>query len=295
MPKLIMCQGLPGSGKTTWAKEQQASSNCLNTVRVNKDDIRRELESEGWSWSREGENRVLLIRDTRIVRSLHSGAQVVISDDTNFGRKHKINLEQLARENGAEFEIKRFDTPVEECIRRDAQREGKARVGEEVIRKMAAQYVELQPASFLPAVYQPELMPAVICDLDGTLSLFKEKGHRGPYDASKCNEDDLNVPVYKCLRAMNGYFVQIIYLSGRFDTYRPQTLEFLSKHSCPLGPLYMRAGGDTRKDAIVKCELFDKHVRGKYNVLFVLDDRDQVVKMWRSIGLTCFQVAEGNF
>ena len=59
--------------------------------------------------------------------------------------------------------------------------------------------------------------------------------------------------------------------------------------------LFMRASGDTRKDEIVKLELFDAHVRGKYDVRLVLDDRDRVVRMWRSIGLTCLQVADGEF
>ena len=45
----------------------------------------------------------------------------------------------------------------------------------------------------------------------------------------------------------------------------------------------------------MKLELFDRHVRDSYDVRYVLDDRQQVVDAWRSIGLTVFQVAEGNF
>lgn len=50
-----------------------------------------------------------------------------------------------------------------------------------------------------------------------------------------------------------------------------------------------------RKDSIAKHELFDEHIRDRYRIAFVLDDRDQVVKMWRSLGLTVFQVADGTF
>jgi hypothetical protein len=57
----------------------------------------------------------------------------------------------------------------------------------------------------------------------------------------------------------------------------------------------MRAAGDTRNDAIVKGELFDIHVRDRYRVRFVLDDRNRVVDWWRRIGLRCWQVAPGNF
>ena len=59
--------------------------------------------------------------------------------------------------------------------------------------------------------------------------------------------------------------------------------------------LFMRKTDDFRKDAIVKEEIYQGEIEGKYNVLCVLDDRNQVVEFWRSKGLSCFQVAEGNF
>jgi hypothetical protein len=60
-------------------------------------------------------------------------------------------------------------------------------------------------------------------------------------------------------------------------------------------PLFMRKQHDNRADWIVKKELFVDEISNIYDVKFVLDDRQQVVDMWRSLGLTCFQVAEGNF
>jgi len=57
----------------------------------------------------------------------------------------------------------------------------------------------------------------------------------------------------------------------------------------------MRETGSTEKDAIIKERIFRKEIEPKYDVKFILDDRDQVVKMWRSIGLKCLQVAEGAF
>jgi hypothetical protein len=57
----------------------------------------------------------------------------------------------------------------------------------------------------------------------------------------------------------------------------------------------MRPENDMRKDSVVKSELFWEHVAPNYNVQFVLDDRDQVVDFWRSIGLVCWQVAPGDF
>ncbi len=54
----------------------------------------------------------------------------------------------------------------------------------------------------------------------------------------------------------------------------------------------MRRDKDNRKDSLVKEELYLEHVAGNYEVAFVVDDRNQVVAMWRSLGLSCFQVAE---
>ena len=57
----------------------------------------------------------------------------------------------------------------------------------------------------------------------------------------------------------------------------------------------MREEGDRRKDNIVKYEIFNKFIRDKYCVNYVLDDRNQVVEMWRKLGLRTLQVADGNF
>lgn len=57
----------------------------------------------------------------------------------------------------------------------------------------------------------------------------------------------------------------------------------------------MRPAGDSRKDAIVKREIFDQEIRDRWRVIGVFDDRQQVVRMWRALGLTVFQVAEGDF
>jgi hypothetical protein len=85
-------------------------------------------------------------------------------------------------------------------------------------------------------------------------------------------------------------------MSGRTDACREATEEWLRVHvGVPWEALHMRPAGDMRKDSVVKRELFDRHVRDHYDVRRVYDDRSQVVEAWRSIGLTCLQVADGDF
>ena len=135
---------------------------------------------------------------------------------------------------------------------------------------------------------------AIIVDLDGTLALLNG---RNPYDASTCENDALCPVVSEIIRnyvAANGDRC-VILMSGRMDEHREPTTRWLEKHSILWDHLHMRATGDGREDSVVKRELFDNHVRGAYNIDYVLDDRSTVVSMWRSLGLKTLQVADGNF
>lgn len=291
MAKLVMCKGLPGSGKSTYAKLREAERGY---VRVNKDDIRRELDPTG-KWNTKFEDEVIKIRDQRITEALTSGKNV-ISDDTNLHKKHEDKLRQIAEACGAEFEIDSsfLRVTVDECIKRDAQRTGDAHVGEKVIRDMAKKYNYYLQVKVEPYPVTPGLPLCVICDLDGTLCIHN---NRGPYDHDKAADDLCNKSVAHVIHLFDfTRQARIIYLSGREEKYREQSLEFMRKNGCPKGDgFYMRTTGDFRNDTIVKKELFDAHIRGKYNVLFCMDDRDRIVKLWRDMGLSCFQVNYGDF
>ncbi len=133
---------------------------------------------------------------------------------------------------------------------------------------------------------------AIICDLDGTLALLNG---RSPYDASNCIDDLLNVPVAHIVRTYADAGITIILVSGREARYRKPTEAWLAKHHIPYEALYMRRTRDFRKDAVIKTEIFNAHIRDQYAVIFVLDDRNQSVDSWREKGLTCLQVAPGDF
>ena len=134
---------------------------------------------------------------------------------------------------------------------------------------------------------------AVICDLDGTLSLLNG---RDPYNAAICDNDLLNAPVASVLQMAKAQGYKVILLSGREDKYREPTLRFLAKHQIDYDLLLMRTTNDFRKDNIIKRELFEQEIQGKYFINFLLDDRNQVVDMWRKdLHLPCFQVNYGDF
>ncbi len=139
----------------------------------------------------------------------------------------------------------------------------------------------------------PKLPTVVIVDVDGTVA--KMDG-RGPFEWHRVIEDLPNQPVIDLVTMLaNDY--KIVFLSGRDEVCRNQTRLWLDEHVSPIfgADLFMRPVNDNRKDSIVKLEIFDREIRGKYNIKFILDDRKQIVDAWRSLGLTVFQVADGNF
>ena len=156
-----------------------------------------------------------------------------------------------------------------------------------------------RPPSTAPApparyVEDPGLPAAWLVDIDGTLAHMSD---RSPYHWHRVGEDAVSPAVLAAVKAFAAApdDAAIVLLSGRDSVCRPETEEWLARHEVPYDELYMRPEGDNRKDSIVKAELFDRHIRHRYRILAVLDDRDQVVRMWRRMGLVCFQVAEGDF
>lgn len=133
---------------------------------------------------------------------------------------------------------------------------------------------------------------AAIFDLDGTLA---HRNDRSPYDMSKVSEDSVDpyLAWLVGLHLQHGY--RIIIVSGRDSVCWEDTVNWLAKYGIKYDELHMRPEGDNRKDSIVKLEIYENEIKGKYSVECVYDDRDQVVKMWREQGLRVFQVAEGAF
>lgn len=297
-----MTKGLPASGKSTWAKAyiKERTAKGEKWKRVNKDDMRAMLDDS--QWSKENEKFILDIRDMVVTTALLSGYNVIV-DDTNLHEKHERTLRKMvAMWNGeAEmkispqpekitFEIKDFtDISVEECIKRDQKRQNY--VGEKVIRMMARQ-LKVNDTPKNP--YDASLPDAVICDIDGTLALF---GDANPYERDFL-KDEINKPVKQLLEWKeaaegDGYFKsKLILLSGRKDIFKNQTVKWLKENGIYYDALFMRQSDDLRKDVIIKKEIYEREILGKYNVLLVIDDRLQVCRMWHELGLPLFRVGD---
>ena len=83
----------------------------------------------------------------------------------------------------------------------------------------------------------------------------------------------------------------IIILTGRQERFSKITKEWLSDNNVIYDLIYMRKDNDNSKDSKVKKTIYEKYIRDNFNIEFILDDRNQVVKMWREeLGIKCFQV-----
>lgn len=142
----------------------------------------------------------------------------------------------------------------------------------------------------------------IICDLDGTLALIDHRRHfvvgkHKNYDKfhAACDQDIVNVPIQTILQELNelGYVLYIT--SGRMETVRDKTEAWLKENGIQYEMLLMRKEGDYTPDHELKRQWLHTLLPKKETILLVFDDRDRVVQMWRDEGLTCVQVAPGNF
>jgi len=271
---------LPASGKSTWAK-QQIQQNKGMYKRVNKDDLRAMLDNS--NWSKDNEKFILKIRDEIILKGLEEGKHIIV-DDTNLASKHEEHIKQLVK-GKAEVEVKFFEVKLEEAIKRDLKRP--VSVGERVIREMYDQFLAPPIEKYIP----PNKPEAYIFDIDGTLA---KMNNRSPYDWDKVDTDLVNEPVASMFFLLKPHYKMII-CTGRDGAYLDKTKKWLAENKFDYDLILTRPAGNTENDAIIKRRLFEEHIRNEYDIKGVFDDRDRVVEMWRSLGITCFQVDKGNF
>lgn len=148
----------------------------------------------------------------------------------------------------------------------------------------------------------------IICDLDGTLAdathrIHLTKGREKNWTKffQECVNDKPIKDIILLLDLLRiSMLADIILVSGRSDEVKTETIEWLKQNKIQYDHLLMRKHGDYRPDWKIKSEILEQQILGtlgyqKDDIKYILDDRDQVVNMWRSHGLRCLQVANGAF
>lgn len=322
MIDLVIMRGLPASGKST----ASAALAKAGHVRICKDDIRAMLHTVSGV-----DERFVHSLYTANVRSALMAGRSIVADCTHIRERDVGELVRLAEHHGnVTVRTRVMRTGPTECIKRDMNRTGTACVGESTIMRMWRQsgwqadgfpddVTIAIPSRFerRPVQLDSTLPAAFICDLDGTAAII---GDRSPYDASQCDVLDAACPaVIRTTSALIRDGLVPIFVSGRSEAYRAATERFIEKHytyadfspsvnnalsqSLPeteFGTavphlLFMRVAGDQRPDDMVKGDLYATRIYGKFNVVVVFDDRPNVVRFWRSIGLTVLQLDDREF
>ena len=138
MSTVILARGIPGSGKTYWAK-QWVLEEPTRRVRINMDDIRNML---GKYWVPEREPMVKRIKENVIYNALDFGYDVVI-DNMNLNPKEIASINKIVSgypEYNIEFKDF-FDTPLDICIERDSKRDNP--IGAKTITEIYNRYKSL--------------------------------------------------------------------------------------------------------------------------------------------------------
>ncbi|MBO0676893.1 AAA family ATPase [Mycolicibacterium sp. S2-37] len=297
-------RGYSGSGKSTRAAE---IAKATDAVVVNRDYLRKMLLNEWWTGRPVDEERVTVAERAQVLALLKADVDVVV-DATHLNASYLRKWSKMADKLGVEFEVVDVIEDLAVCRQRDHARmlAGGRYVGDSVIDKQAKSFpvanwptVTAQvPFEVIPVEPNPDLQPAIIVDIDGTVAHMTG---RSPYDYSRVSEDVVDPIIRDLVNHMDNQGYWVLFVSGRDHTCREDTEQWLNDNGIWWDHLFMRPAGakDERGNKLpdykVKHDLFNQNIRGKWDVKFVLDDRDQVVELWRKMGLKCLQVQPGDF
>lgn len=311
MLNVVMTVGIPGCGKTTFAKEWLAKSPATR-ARANRDDIRAMIAApnqHNGSGADDFEKLVTMIQFKTIWEELKAARNIIV-DNTHLQPKYFMQMREFLQDFANQFNqpvtlsVEVLDVDYDVCLARNNARDRV--VPEHVVSRMYDSFVKIKkyvkenyssPVIIHPSVFENKninnLPSAIICDIDGTIG---DLSHRDPYDFAKCVDDGVHTDIVEILHTMaETYDAKIVIISGRDDSCMEDTKLWLDANDIRHDFLFMRKTGDSRSDRYVKEDIYNKLVKDNYFVHFVLDDRDQVVRTWRNLGIRCLQVAYGEF
>jgi predicted kinase len=310
MNKLIILIGPPGSGKSSHAKTMEASG----YLRISQDDQGREGHRE--------------LFETHVC----TGKDIVV-DRMNFDKAQRDRYRLEAIKNGYEVSFVEFVVPRQLCYDRCMAREGhptingKARKLDIRMKPFGSEYINADHKSIdannalnlyfsryeevtdeegevLRIQYNASSKTdAIMVDLDGTLCNLDHRLHYVKGEGKKdwgrffkaCGDDAVYEDVAKLVETEILQGTNIVLCSGRPADYQEHTEKWLARNEIVYTSLKMRPKLNYKRDDITKAMLYRYEIKPFYNIKYVLDDRQQVVDKWRSMGLSCFQVRPGDF
>lgn len=288
MHNLTILVGPPGSGKTTLAEQYTERG----YHRVSQDDQGKAGHME------------------RFTSALAYGENIIL-DRMNFSREQRERYIKPAREAGYGVDIIVLQVPYAICLKRCLERTNHPTVQDEQGARQAlhtffSKYEkpaqdEASDITFAGHHDISNKPQCVIVDLDGTLCNIDHRlsyvhGIRKDWGSFFRNipYDGVNEWCRELVSSLS-HNMEIVLCSGRPDDHRPETEKWLTENEIDYRVLHMRRRGDFRKDDVVKEIILDFEILPRYEVLMAVDDRKQVVDMWRRRGITCLACAEGEF
>lgn len=290
MSKLIICVGLPASGKSFWARKM-VETDPEHYVRVNYDDLRIMLVGEKNLWRRTKTNEavepIVVAASKMLVTELLSQHFNVIVDNTNLSEKTQSMWNRFAFKHSDEFEIKDFrDISLATCLERDAKRTPS--VGARVVREMYDRYIK---PTYQVIQHNDALSNCIIVDLDGVLADFSQT--RGSYEWDKIHLDKVNQSILEMVNLYKKDHKIIIITSRDKGICEGPTLKWLKDNKISYDEIYFRSDESRKKNIssdLVKKDLYTRFVEPRFNVTLVLEDYEPNVFMFRKLGLTVFKV-----
>ena len=236
-----------------------------------------------------------------------------------FSKQQRQRYIELAKPKGYVTEIIVLHQPYAVCLTRCLERKGHETIKDEAAARGALDMFfsryerpEDNEADTVTRIWPDGFKrKAIIVDLDGTLCNCEHRRHHvrpdNPTEGFRKNwkaffdgikDDTVNEWCEELVKHLRGKY-EIVFCSGRGSNYRRPTLEWIEKHLKWVEyqdfTLYMRPTADSRQDNIVKEIILDFEILTRHKAHLAIDDRSQVVQMWRKRGITCLQCDEGNF